>query len=234
MRKSFSRPHKEDSEAPQPEATLRRRAWLLNLVVLAGRSGLMPLSKRNLHSLVFLANGLAPLYREAALDERVVRHEVGPFYPDVQWDLDRLVGQGLLKMAQVRYVRTEDAWWLEADYLLTQAGMTLSSRLEQLPQLQRSNRFLVELTSAFASVNRDDLDQAAQHDAIYSAPGRAQWASLVFESPDDNYAARTANAFEDVMGDIRLSPKERVRLYFGYLGRVARQSRSVSEVEVSR
>lgn len=204
------------------EVNLRNRAWMLGLVVMAYWGGLRPLSKQNAHALVFLANSLAPIYDDTGIETRVIKHEHGPFYPDAQWDLDRMVGQGLLAISDVRLSQTGARWWMEAAYLPTTAGREAFARCRELPLLKRSTRFLIELTNAFASLNKDVRDRAALEDAIYAIPGRPNLTPLVFENAEDNYSAMTANAFDALVGDeVLLSPKERLQLYFGYLAQRA-------------
>jgi hypothetical protein len=201
------------------EVNLRNRAWMLGLVVMAYWAGLRPLSKQNAHALVFLANSLAPIYDDTGIETRVIKHEHGPFYPDAQWDLDRMVGQGLLAISDVRFSQTGTRWWLDAAYLPTASGREAFARCRELPLLKRSTRFLIELTNAFASLSKDTRDRAALEDAIYAIPGRPNLSALVFENSEDNYSAMTANAFDELVGDeVYLSPKERLQLYFGYLG----------------
>jgi hypothetical protein len=203
------------------ETGLRNRAWLLGIVFLANRAGLRPVSKKHLHSLVFLANSLAPIYDDEGVATRVIKYTQGPFYPDVQWDLDRLVGQSLAAISNVRISNESGAWWMDADYEITESGEALFLECRAtLPLLARSYRFLVEISNAFASLTRDAQHTAPLEDAIYSVPGKPKWSALVFESPEDNYSALTASSFDQIVGeDVHLAPKERLQLYFGYLQR---------------
>lgn len=212
------------------EANLRNRAWLLGLISLANRAGLRPVSKQDAHALVFLANSLSAIYEDQGVESRVIKHTHGPFYPDAQWDLDRMVGQGLLKISDVRFTDEDGRWWMEANYETSPAGeeVYLACRVE--PMLDRSYRFLLELVNAFASLARDARNTAPLVDAIYSAPGHPNWAAIVFESGQDNFAARTALAFDELVGpDIRLAPKERLQLYFGYLQHMADKKREAAQ-----
>lgn len=204
------------------DANLRNRAWLLGLVVLSNRAGLRPASKKHLHSLVFLANSLAAIYQDEGVESRVIKHRHGPFYPDAQWDLDRMIGQGLLAISNVKFTDEDGRWWMEAEYEVTARGEEIYEACRTLPLLERSYRFLLELANAFASLTRDAQNTAPLEDAIYSMPGQPNWSAIVFEKSEDNFSALTANAFDDIVGPgIRLSPKERLQLYFGYLQRVA-------------
>lgn len=201
---------------------LRNRAWVLGILSLSNRAGMLPISKQRLHALIFLANCLAPIYDDRGIDTRVIRHTEGPFYPDAQWDLDRLVGDGLAMVGNVAYVPSVDHWWMRADYRITPRGEALYARCSELPDIRRSYEFLVELINAFASLERGSLDSAALEDVIYRTPGQVNWAALVFEDVSENRSVQTAEAFSDLMGDrFQLSAKERLNLYLGYLGRLA-------------
>lgn len=212
---------------PTAEASLRSRAWVLGLVVMANWSGLRPLSKSHAHALVFLANSLAPIYEDTGLEARVIKHEHGPFYPDAQWDLDRLVGQGLLNVSGVTLSDTGGRWWMDGAYEASANGRAAFTECRNLPLLRRSYRFLLELTNAFASLQQDARNRAALVDVIYATPNRANRTALVFEEVDQNFSSLTAVAFDDLAGpDIVLSPKERLQLYFGYLEEHTRSSGS--------
>jgi hypothetical protein len=201
---------------------LRNRAWLLGILSLANRAGMQPISKKRLHSLIFLANCLAPIYDERGIDTRVIRHTQGPFYPDAQWDLDRLVGDGLATVENVAYVPSADHWWMQAEYRVTRRGEALYTSCSELPDIRRSYEFLVELINAFASIERGSMDAAALEDVIYRTPGQVNWAALVFDDVSENGSLQTTEAFSELVGDsFQLSAKERLNLYLGYLGRRA-------------
>lgn len=211
------------------DVKLRNRGWLLGLIVLANRAGLRPAPKKHVHSLVFLANSLAAIYQDEGVESRVIKHTHGPFYPDAQWDLDRMVGQGLLTISDVKFTDDDGRWWMDANYEVTPRGEQVYEACRELPLLERSYRFLLELSNAFASLTRDAQNTAPLEDAIYSTPGQPNWAALVFEVSDDNFSALTATAFDDLVGpEIRLSPKERLQLYFGYLQRAAAEGKEAA------
>lgn len=200
------------------DVNLRNRAWLLGLVRVANWAGLQPVSNRHVHSLIFLANSLAPVYEDVGVETRVIKHSQGPFYPDAQWDLDRMVGQELLTITTDTMTATDDGWSLNASYEVSPEGANLVAQCRQSVMLDRSYRFLLELAAAFASLTQDERNTAPLFDAIYGIPNRPNWSPLVFESADDNYSFQTANAFDDLVGkELLLSPKDRVHLYLRYL-----------------
>jgi len=204
------------------DVNLRNRAWLLGLVRCANWAGLRPVSNRHVHALVFLANSLAPIYQDEGVETRVVKQARGPFYPDAQWDLDRMVGQQLLTISGDRLNRTNDGWEIDASYQVTKLGINLVTQCRQAPIIDKSYNFLVELAAAFASLTRDERDSAPLEDAIYSIPNRPMGTALVFENSEDNYSVLTASAFDALVGrDLVLTPRDRVHLYLRYLARSA-------------
>jgi hypothetical protein len=204
------------------DVNLRNRAWLLGLVRVANWAGLRPVSNRHVHALVFLANSLAPIYQDEGVETRVVKQAQGPFYPDAQWDLDRMVGQRLLTISNDRPSYTEDGWMLNTRYEVTTLGIELVKKFRQAPILDKSYNFLVELAAAFASLTGDERDTAPLEDAIYSIPNRPNGTALVFENATDNYSVLTASAFDELVGaELTLSPRDRVHLYLRYLARSA-------------
>src|SRR5438046_2937109 len=92
------------------------RVWLTFLVHAANRAGLTPLPNQRMHRIVFLSNCLAPLFQAAPNTARIVKYKHGPFYPLIQWELDRLATMGVLTVADIKYTHDERGWWVNAVY----------------------------------------------------------------------------------------------------------------------
>ena len=200
------------------DVNLRNRAWLLGLVRVANWAGLQPVKNQHVHALVFLANSLAPVYEDVGVETRVIKHTHGPFYPDAQWDLDRMVGQELLAVSRDVGPAPTDGWTQHVAYEVTRSGIELVQRCRESVLMERSYRFLLELAAAFATLTQDERNTAPLQDAIYSLPGRANGSGLVFENAEDNFSLLTASAFDELVGnELSLSPKDRVHLYLRYL-----------------
>jgi hypothetical protein len=198
------------------------------LCELAQRAGIDPVPKDHLHALVFLANCLSPLFDERGIETRVVKHQFGPFYPDAQWDVDRMVAQGLVAASNVHYVREDIVWWMRADYRVTPRGSAIYARSQELPLFQRTSHFMIELVGAFASIRAEYISPAIEHDAIYSTPAAPLWAPLVFDKAQQNFSAMTADSFQTLLpAGTTLSARERVELYIEYLKASAVNQRGV-------
>lgn len=206
-------------------SSLGRRVWLLLLLRACARAGLRPISKIRLHRLIFLSNCLAPVYGERPLDEQIIKYKWGPFYPDAQWDVDRMAMQGLVALSDVGVSKDKQlGWWLHANYELLPGGRELTDELLHTLSLDKVFQFLIELASAYATLDDAVLDEVALRDATYSAPAIAEWAPIDFSSDDRNYSAITAAAFRDFLPQyVAPNAREQVQLYLRYLARISKR-----------
>ena len=89
-------------------AAIRRRVRLVVLLDASREAGLDPLPTRRLHLIAYLANVLSPVWDMPSVDGTVLKRRGGPFYPDLQADLDRLVGLGVARVEGLRHQRIDD------------------------------------------------------------------------------------------------------------------------------
>lgn len=202
-------------------ADLGARMWLLLLLDAAERSALAPLAVSRLHRLVYLANAMAPVYQLPTPDGYILKHKRGPFFPAVQWDVDRLGAQGLVAVTNSTRVKDGLGWRFDADYGLTKRGMDATDTACSLDVVARKAAFLREVVRAFAAMR---LDGAEQDASLLQDVGYARVddeAPVDFRTAEDNLtvlaAARIAGVGDDQPGDSR---RAEVHLYFRYLERV--------------
>src|SRR5882762_4531001 len=128
------------------------RVWLTYLVMAAHRTGLAPISKQRVHRLVFLSNCLAPLFEATPASAQIVKYKRGPFYPVVQWELDRLTAMEVLNVANIFYIRDKDGWWQDAEYSPGAKVREVIAHCNGIDYGRRLDRYLTEVTTAFASL----------------------------------------------------------------------------------
>jgi hypothetical protein len=207
-------------------ANEQRQAWLLTLFGAADRVGILPLGLTRLHHLIYIANCLAPAYDIAGLDQTVLKGRRGPFYPQVQWDLDELVVRGLVEMS--RFEITEDAAgvWFNADYSLDPRGLRVSNQVLHIPAYLEVFDYLSELSAAFEPYADRFVERVRAADANYSIPGTVDGMLLDFgewvEPSERNFAYRTTLSF-DYQRPQPFSRRDRLHLYIRYLLRVGRR-----------
>lgn len=207
----------------QEYGTIRRSVRLLMLLDSAEAAGIAPLGVLQLHSLAYLSNVLAPVWTLPPLDGKVMKRTAGPFYPDLQRDLDHLVATGVVHVSNLDCVRQDDGHWrlegyfslnhLFADpvigyYRHDDAGMALAA-------------FIEELTYAFSAFSDNDLAAVTSQDASYSDQLTAFGNIVDFgEWKNINYTANAANYFEYLLpGGVLPTLGERLHLYARHLDR---------------
>jgi hypothetical protein len=214
---------------------LRRRARVLLLLDAAERAGVAPLDTYRLHALAYLADVLSPVWSLPAFDGVLLKAIGGPFYRDLQREIDRLVAMGLLEIRDLKYEeRPRNGARILGKYSLRFASPHLEHVLSAIgaraasaaidPRDNRLHSFLVELAGALARLPNDEIDKAASADVTYSDPRVAANSLLEFNDIDDegkkNLSVATARRFNVfVPKGVNLSPGEQVYLYASYLGK---------------
>jgi hypothetical protein len=94
------------------------RLRLLLLLDACEAADLAPVPVMRLHALAFLSNVLSPIWSAESYDGKILKRRGGPFYPELQRQLDRLVGLGLVAVHDVRHVEEEGKWRIEARFSL--------------------------------------------------------------------------------------------------------------------
>jgi hypothetical protein len=198
----------------------RTRAWTLLLIDAASRNGITPLSKLRFHRIAYLANGMSRVLGIRAVDERIVKHRRGPFYPDLQWHLDRLVGQGLVRIRAVRHFTDIDGSWMDAEYALRPRGVEVVEYLCRLDERRQLAAFHLEVVRAFAAQEDEVLDGLALADVTYADAKRATNAVIDFSERRDNLSAQLAESFANLAPDPRaLTMHDKINLYVEYIER---------------
>lgn len=204
-------------------ASIRRRVRLVVLLDASREAGIEPLPTLRLHLIAYLANVLSPVWDMPSVDGAVLKRRGGPFYPELQADLDRLVGLGVVRVENLRHERIDDdRYRLEGSFRLNQAlAQPILDYLRVIPDEAEAAKFVRELVLALSALSDDEIDRAITEDATYSNPqvgldnviDFGQWMSA-------NYSA---NAAERVGGFVRsgavVGPSEKVHLYVRHLRR---------------
>lgn len=212
---------------------VRRRARVLLLLDAAERAGVAPLSTDRLHAFAFLADVLSPVWQLRSGERFVVKDSGGPFYPQLQREMDRLVVGGLLEVRDISYTdRPRGGARITGLYALRFKSEHLSTALEKLgargpkaaidPADSQLHSFLVELAGALARLPDDEIERAAAADVTFSDRAIDNANLIYFETGKErtNRSVETAQRFEKFIPDgARLSPGEKLYLYATYLGR---------------
>lgn len=205
-----------------------RQLRILKLLHAAEIAGITPMPILRLHAFAFLANILSPVWNLQPQEAKILKKRGGPFYPELQTELDHLVARGLCKISGLNYaVNEENKWRLEGAYALNfdLAGPVLEAA-ESFADERLITRFFTEIAYALASLSDADFDKAMVEDATYSDQRTSDGFVVDFGEYKDarksNFSTNAANYFERLMpGGLHVSPGEKLQLYVKYLERRA-------------
>ncbi len=180
---------------------------------------------RAVHELAYLANVLAPVFDLPAVTASLLKRRGGPYYPELQQTIDRLVGCGMVSVSGLRYIHVaeEGRYRMEADYALDDTRT--AAVLQQYRNVYRETgetHFIEQLTAAYAVLNDDLSGGAVLQDARYADADVdtnevidfGEWSAL----KASNFSFNAAMAFRP--GD-PLQPAERLFMYMEHMQRRA-------------
>ena len=214
--------HPDDSVGPL-DASIRRKVRLLVLLDAARLAGLTPLPAARLHIMAYLADVLSPVWDLDPYDGKVLKRPDGPFFPELQHDLDRLVGSGMVAVEKVGHRSLgDDRLQVNSSYTLNTAlAGNVLRHVSTLSDEHSSSAFMRELMLAMSAMTDEDIDRAFRQDATYSnkriGPGNvidfAEWS-------ESNFSVSAADRIgELVPTEADVGPGEKVHLYFRHLQR---------------
>jgi hypothetical protein len=203
--------------------SLNQQVRVIMLLDAAENAGIVPLRIVPLHALAYLSNVLAPVWDIRPLDGRLLKRRGGPFYPELQRDLDRLVGTGIVTITGLDHVPDDDGRWrLEGSYQLNRGlSQAVIDYLSSFEEEQRLASFIRELAYALSALTDDDLSVAVQEDATYSDPLVSVDNVVDFaEWRHTNYSSNAAQYFDRLIpGGTHATLGEKLHLYARHLNR---------------
>ena len=199
---------------------LRRQVRLLMLLHSAERAGIAAIRLRFLHTYAYLSNVLAPVWNTRVFDGQLLKRRGGPFYPALQQDLDRLVGRGLVLIADIQHFEDEDGQWrLDGVFSLNhELAEDVLQTIDGTPYFNAIQSFLLEVAYAASALSESELRAVPTEDPTYSDPAVgyenivdfAEWRNM-------NYSANAARHFSTVLR--QATPAELLHLFVRQLHR---------------
>src|SRR5262245_44483107 len=136
----------------------RQAIRVLVLLDALARTGVVPTGVRALHELAYLANVLSPVFDLTPFDAKLLKRPSGPYYPELQQAIDRMVGRALVDALAVgyRFVEEDKRYHVVASYRLRRAAVqaALDRHGKVFPE---EALFLHELASAYSVLNDKQL-----------------------------------------------------------------------------
>ncbi len=178
---------------------------------------------RAVHELAYLANVLAPVFELPAVSASLLKRRGGPYYPELQQTVDRLVGLGMVTVSGLRYIyiAEEERYRMDAGYALDEVRTNdLLRHYRDIYWETGEPHFIEQLTAAYAVLNEDLSDGVVLQDARYADDDVdtndvidfGEWSVL----EASNFSFNAAMAFRP--GE-PLRPAERLFMYMEHMQR---------------
>jgi hypothetical protein len=149
------------SKSPPYNDHNHRRFWILALLAGTERAGINPMDIGQFNMLAYLANAVARCYDIEPLNPIVLKEKNGILYPKLIWDLDRLVGMGLVRVSNI--VLTSQGETKSVSYGITNRGInSLKACTEVSEGLKNTAAALSSTAMAFCRT-RNNIDIESLH-----------------------------------------------------------------------
>jgi hypothetical protein len=205
---------------------IKKRVRLLQLLSAAENAALTPIELRKLHSFAYLADVLSPVWMLLPFEARLAKTGKSPYFPDLQRELDILVGCGMVEVSHLDYTRVGSRVGFSACFALRYDSKFLADVLDALEEDSESKKeqeYLGQLANALATLRDEDIAAAATEDASYSDPALAgqDYIELADRTRGASRTERAVSEFGLIFPTTQLPPARRLYMYAHYLGRKA-------------
>lgn len=119
--------------------------WVLFLITAAEAAGLPAMSRKRLHTLLFVTFASSRFYGLQPLRQRAQRTPHGPYYRAAHLTLGYLVFSGLIEVAEFKAHPSPKDLQFEGTFQLTKDGLMMSRLLRQTRTGERMYKFLLDL-----------------------------------------------------------------------------------------
>jgi hypothetical protein len=199
----------------------RRQILIVGLFDALDKAGLRPVSARQLHTLWYLSNALAPVWRLQPFDAALLKTDREPYFPNIQSDLDRLVGMGMLVVTQL--IPSTDQTRLQGLFALNRnfADPVLAT-MREIEEESNILQFLGEVVQASNRLTQAEQKFALSKDATYgdvrvdagNVIDLGEWLAHDRSTP----TAEVMEVIHRVSGR-KMLPAELMEIYVDHLGR---------------
>lgn len=206
---------------------VRRRVRVLMLLDAVDYAVLAPISVQRFHTLAYLADVLSPIFDLVPMSGKILKRRSFPYFPDLQWEIDRLIGLDLVIPFDLTPVVEESKAFITFSLALQRprSSPVLDIAYSQ-DEFSLLRDYFRELAGAMSNIQDAELDAVTRLDVTWDS-GHSGAVIDYAEWRAQNYSSLGADRIEQlavqVFGDkeAELSPTAKVNLYFKYLRRTA-------------
>lgn len=177
-----------------------RRFWILAVLAGIEKAGASPMGIRQFNLLAYFSNSVSRCYDIEPLDPTILKERAGPLYPQLMWDLDRLVGMRQVRVANL--VMLPDGGAKSVSYAITRAGLATLQACTQLSnEMENVNTALSSASVAFCRSRKGISNESLLTKDANFSDSKFGEGDVVDFGQWDTYDA-TANAVNYVKGSV--------------------------------
>lgn len=199
---------------------LRFKVRLVEILEACSDAGIDEVPLGALHTIAYFTDALAPIWDFPLVEAQLLKRETAPTNPELQEQVDELVGEAVLFASNLRHYEYHGRWRLDATYRLnTEFSARIIAAVEDDPEFSRELFFVREVVLALAGLGLPGISQAASADATYSDPSVDYGSVIDLSSSGGNVTktAQVAGRFAALLAEENVSAAELTHLYVRHL-----------------
>ena len=199
------------------------RARVLRMLDALEGAGATPIASRDFHAFAYFVNVLSPLWDIDPLEGSVLKDDDGPFFPELQREIDYLISRGVVCVSDLKTRQQGISIKIHLNYDLADP---ILEAIGSLPDEAEITDFVQKLGFAFVEIVPELRDDAAMVDASWSDPavddGRVVDFGEWVEATHGNAAWNVAQKLQDYAPKgITLDRSEKLLMYMRLMKRRA-------------
>jgi uncharacterized protein YwgA len=182
-----------------------------------------PLGRLPLQKMIYLADVLAPVWREASVPPGFSPYRNGPYDRRIQNTVDALVFRGIATVVAPPTFRRPDN--VECKYSLTEAGRDAVKKIAEEKDFDDELGLFRAITAEISRRGWHHIKALVYAEPTYDrARATGNWSRLLTDSPSENLTREFLRGFRDAMRSPTDRPMSRanlIKMFFAVLERQA-------------
>ena len=188
-----------------PQALQLRAIMILYSSQLAG---IYPLPQNIFHDLAFYSNTLSRVFNIKALDGKILKLKSGPYYPDLQKQVDYLICAGIIKIFVDRNDNKKISYSIDQEL-----SKTIISQYDIIDDTDEFD-FIQNVVFAFSELDNTEISLSNQIDSTYADVSVGYGHVIDFDEWSSyNPTFNVTHFFENNNSDFHLTKTVKIKLY---------------------
>ncbi|MGA3562128.1 hypothetical protein [Melissospora conviva] len=200
-------------------ADFRSSIRIVSILEATRLAGFMTTPLHALHAIAYFADALAPAWELPVLERQVLKGGGVPTSPDLQRDIDQLVGRAVVLASDIHHLQLCGQWTLEANYQLNpRFSPRIIEAMSRDATLRRELKFVSEVVLALSGLGLPGIPNATQADASYADPNVDEGDLVELDGDRPSKTSRVTTRLQELLGSSsRLNEAEVTHLYIRHL-----------------